>query len=260
MPWRSAGNRYILLRQLFIRRILIALVAMGPLGASAQQSPTDPAAMAAIAAGLGVKCDFCHARGMRAQNQPEGQQGPAIQSVVPVTPSHIEIARQMMAMTNDLNAKIQAITGKAPSDATRVSCVTCHRGVAIPGQLSDIVAATDRAKGPEAAVQQYRDLRQQYYGRQSYDFGEETLITAGTALINSRPNDAIALLKLNLEFFPQSVPTYQQMAYAYTRNIDDESAIAALEKALEIQPENGVIRGRLEQLKSYRRKPNQTPP
>jgi hypothetical protein len=27
-----------------------------------------------------------------------------------------------------------------------------------------------------------------------------------------------------------------------------------LEKALEIEPENGVIRGQLEQLKSYRRK------
>jgi tetratricopeptide (TPR) repeat protein len=246
-------------------RIVATIVALAPL-AGAQQTPTDLVAMAAIAAGLGVKCDFCHGRGMRAQNrseppqQPEDQPAPAFQPVAPVASSHIEIARQMMAMTNDLNAKIQSITGKAPSEATRVSCVTCHRGVAIPGQLSDIVAATDRAKGLEAAVQQYRDLRQQYYGRQSYDFGEETLITAGTALINSRPDDAIALLKLNLEFFPQSVPTYQQMAYAYTRNIDDESAIAALEKALEIQPENGIIKGRLEQLKSYRRKPNQTPP
>jgi Tfp pilus assembly protein PilF len=44
------------------------------------------------------------------------------------------------------------------------------------------------------------------------------------------------------------------LAHAYTRKIDDASAMAALEKALEIEPDNGVARGQLEQLKSYHRK------
>jgi Tfp pilus assembly protein PilF len=44
------------------------------------------------------------------------------------------------------------------------------------------------------------------------------------------------------------------MAYAYTRKFDDATAMKYLEKALEIEPENGIIRGQLEQLKSYRRK------
>ena len=163
----------------------------------------------------------------------------------------------MMVMTRDLNSKVQMITSKSPTDATRVTCVTCHRGVSIPGQLSDIMAATDNSKGPEAAIQQYRDLRKQYYGRQSYDFGEDTLVTAGINLANTHPEDAVALLKLNLEFFPQSVQSYVQMAYAYTRKLDDQSAIGALEKALELQPENGAVKGRLEQLKGYRK--NQKP-
>jgi Tfp pilus assembly protein PilF len=44
------------------------------------------------------------------------------------------------------------------------------------------------------------------------------------------------------------------LAHAYTRKIDDTSAMTALEKALEIEPENGIARGQLEQLRSYHRK------
>jgi tetratricopeptide (TPR) repeat protein len=226
---------------------VILLSAMVSSAALAQQAPNNLATMAAIATGLGVKCDYCHARG-------RAMRGP-VQADPSGKPSHMEIARQMMAMTGDLNAKIQAITGKPPDVATRVSCVTCHRGVAIPGQLSDILINSDRLNGPAAAIEKYRMLRTQYFGRQSYDFGEETLIAVGTALANTNPEDAVALLQLNLEFFPKSVNTYQQIAYAYTRNIDDADAIGALEKALEIDPENGIIKGRLEQLRSFRRKP-----
>ena len=51
----------------------------------------------------------------------------------------------------------------------------------------------------------------------------------------------------------KSVRSYAQIAFAYTRSLDDDSAIKTLEKALEIEPENGMIRGQLEQLKSYHR-------
>jgi Tfp pilus assembly protein PilF len=73
-------------------------------------------------------------------------------------------------------------------------------------------------------------------------------------LTASRPDDAIALLQVNLEFNPQSARTYAAIAYAYTRKLDDAAAMTNLEKALEIEPENGVVRGQLEQLKSYHRK------
>jgi tetratricopeptide (TPR) repeat protein len=220
-------------------RLIAALVLACAL-APAQQN--NLANMNAIASALGVQCAFCHAGG---QGRGRG--------VVSSAPSHMEIARQMMIMTADLNTKVQTITGKSPTDATRVTCVTCHRGVSIPGQLSDIITATDVQKGVEAAVQQYRDLRSQYYGRQSYDFGEDTLVTAATTLANTHPDDAVALLNLNLEFFPQSVSSWIQIAYAYTRKIDDPDAIIALEKALELQPNNGAVKGRLEQLKAYQR-------
>jgi hypothetical protein len=204
--------------------------------------------MQEIAQGLGVKCEYCHAA-------MGGQRLTATATTDPqASPTHIQIAKAMIAMTRDLNEKIQAATGKPPNQTTRVSCITCHRGVAIPGQLSDILAKTAVEKGPDAAVAQYRDLRAQYYGRQSYDFGEETLLVAAERVVRVKPPSSILLLRLNLEFFPKSVRSYTQIAFAYTRSLDDESAITALQQALEIEPENGMVRGQLEQLKSYRRR------
>jgi hypothetical protein len=193
--------------------------------------------MQEIAQGLGVKCEYCHA------GKVEGQ-----------PPSRVEIARGMIAMTREINEKVLLATGKPATEATRVTCITCHRGVAIPGQLSDIIAKTALNQGPDAAVAQYRDLRAQYYGRQSYDFGEDTLLTSAQMVVRVKPPASIPLLQLNLEFYPKSVRSYNQIAFAYTRSLDDEAAMAALEKALEIEPDNGAIRGQLEQLKSYRRK------
>ncbi|HWF11020.1 MAG TPA: photosynthetic reaction center cytochrome c subunit family protein [Bryobacteraceae bacterium] len=220
------------------------LPAMALLPAAALAQTTGIPDMQEIARGLGVKCEYCHA----------GMGGRAAESVQQSTPSHIEIAKAMIAMTRDLNEKIQAATGKPPNQTIRVACITCHRGVAVPGQLSDILAKTALENGPEAAVAQYRDLRAQYYGHQSYDFGEETLLAAAERVVRAKPPASIPLLHLNLEFYPKSVRSYTQIAFAYTRTLDDESAIAALEKALEIEPENGMVRGQLEQLKSYRRR------
>ena len=217
---------------------VVYAVATAALGVSAAfaQIPN----MQELAQGLGVKCEYCHA-GRRASQPGEA-------------PSRFEVARAMIEMTRDLNAKILLATGKPATEVTRVTCNTCHRGLAIPGQLADILAKTALEKGPDAAVAQYRDLRAQYYGRQSYDFGQDTLLSAAAQVLRVKPPDSIPLLRLNLEFYPRSIRSYDRIAFAYTRSLDDESAMAALEKALEIEPDNGTIRGQLEQLKSYHRK------
>ena len=56
-------------------------------------------------------------------------------------------------------------------------------------------------EGADAAVTQYRDLRARH-GRGTYDFGEETLLAVARRLANARPEVAIPLAELNLEFFP----------------------------------------------------------
>jgi hypothetical protein len=193
--------------------------------------------MQQIAQSLGVTCAYCHSA-PRGSGEPEPKK---------------EIARAMMAMTDDINARIHAATGKGAGQVTDIQCAYCHRGVPVPRPIGDIVWQAAREKGVAAAIEQYRDLRQHFFGRSTYDFGEDTLIAVANQMANARADDAIALMKLNLEFYPQSVRSYMALAFAQTRKLDDMGAIATLEKALEIEPDNSAAKGRLEQLKSYHR-------
>jgi tetratricopeptide (TPR) repeat protein len=215
----------------------IAVLAFLPF-AYAQPGPDLMPTMQAMSQALGVTCEYCH-------SAPRGSG---------LAEPKKEVARAMMAMTREINAKVQAATGKSAGQASAVQCVTCHRGVAIPRQLSEILMATLREKGATAVAAQYRELRKQYYGRQSYDFGEATLLALGQQLSGGKPDDAIVLLELNLEFYPQSKNSYAALGYAYTRKFDDTTAIKYLQKALEIDPNDGIIQGQLEQLKSYQRR------
>ena len=136
--------------------------------------------MQEIVQGLGVQCEYCHSA-PRGSGQPEPKK---------------DIARQMIAMTRDLNTRIQTATGKTAAETTQVRCVTCHRGVPIPKQLSEIVMQTLREKGAAAAAAQYRDLHEHFYGRAAYDFGEDTLVecraTAGSRSAGRRDRAAEA--------------------------------------------------------------------
>ena len=209
-----------------------------PILACAALAPAQTMNMQEIGQALGVRCDYCHSA-PRGSGQPEPKK---------------EIALAMMAMTRDLNAKVQEATGKPANETTRVECVTCHRGVAIPQPLSAIILKTVGEKGGAAAVEQYRDLRKQYYARATYDFSEDALLAMVQRVVQGKPDDAMALLRMNLEFNPQSARTYALLGFAYTRKVDDTSAIANLEKSLELDPTNAMVRGQLEQLKEYQRR------
>ena len=209
-----------------------------PILACAALAPAQTMNMQEIGQALGVRCDYCHSA-PRGSGQPEPKK---------------EIALAMMAMTRDLNAKVQEATGKPANETTRVECVTCHRGVAIPQPLSAIILKTVGEKGGAAAVEQYRDLRKQYYARATYDFSEDALLDMVQRVVQGKPDDAMALLRMNLEFNPQSARTYALLGFAYSRKVDDTSAIANLEKSLELDPTNAMVRGQLEQLKEYQRR------
>jgi tetratricopeptide (TPR) repeat protein len=209
--------------------------------ATSALAPAQTMNMDEISQALGVRCNYCHsaARG-------SGQKEPKK-----------DIALAMMAMTRDLNTKVQEATGKPANETARVECATCHRGVAIPQPLSAIILGTIAQKGGAAAVEQYRDLRKQYYSKATYDFSEDALLQMAERVAQGKPDDAIALLRMNLEFNPQSAKTYALIGFAYTRKVDDAPAITNLEKSLELDPTDAVVRGRLEQLQEYRRRRQQ---
>lgn len=196
--------------------------------------------MRTIASALGVECGYCHAG--------RGGSTPAAPALTSTGRPRVEVAREMFLMVDRLNASIQEVTGKPASEVTRVTCATCHRGVPIPMQISDIVWQTAMKQGAEAAVVQYRDLRSQFYGRQAYDFGELALIPVTERLANIRPDAAVALLRMNIDFHPDSVQSRISLAYALTRARDYQGAIATLREALRLEPTNGVAKGMLAQL------------
>ena len=115
-------------------------------------------------------------------------------------------------------------------------------------QISDLMWQTSMKDGGEAAVARYRDLRARFYGRQAYDFGELALISMTERLANVRPDAAVALLRMNIDFHPDSVQSRISLAYALTRGRDYQGAIAALREALRLDPANGVAKGMLAQL------------
>ena len=230
--------------------ICVAALAVVASSAAAQNTvpPSTPRRpvpdMPTLARALGVDCGYCHA----------GQRGAA----PPATPSgkpRLAIAREMIDMTADLNARVQAAVDKDAATTTRVDCVTCHRGVAIPRQLTDIVLDTAITQGPEAAAATYRDLRARYYGSQSYDFTEDALLGLAERLSQSRPAVAVALANLNLEFNPRSARSYLIRGMAQSRTLATvDLAIASFKQALEIEPENGVVRGWLYQTEQLLRR------
>ncbi|MGE5245195.1 MAG: c-type cytochrome [Betaproteobacteria bacterium] len=199
------------------------------------------ARMQLIAAGLGVRCGYCHV-----DDEP-GRENDFATDEKPAKNK----ARFMMRMTADLNAKLASGLGKPAGELTTIQCATCHRGVAIPKQITDILTETTASKGIDAALSQYRDLRKQYYGGQSYDFSEGALLLfARREAFAKRTDEALRYLQLNLEYYPQSARTYLVMAQVQNMKGDKEGAIRSAEKALSIEPDNAMARRLLERLRT----------
>jgi photosynthetic reaction center cytochrome c subunit len=215
--------------------------------------------MQTFAGALGVQCGYCHVQAAApAGGRGDGGGGrggrgsaaPAFDFASDDKPQK-KAARQMMLMVRDINPKVVAAVGKTESSATRVGCVTCHRGVAIPKQLADVIDQTTTEKGAPAAVAQYKDLRKQYFGAQAYDFSEGSLVTYAQRATNAdKADEAMAWLQLNLEYYPLSSRTYVGLSQAQQKKNDKVAAIKSLEKALELDPQNAQTKRQLDQLKA----------
>jgi len=80
-------------------------------------------AMRNFAAALGTNCGYCHVwtgPGLPTNNYASDEK-PAK-----------EVARVMMRMANTVNETLASNIKKTAADLTRVQCMTCHRGEAIP--------------------------------------------------------------------------------------------------------------------------------
>jgi hypothetical protein len=202
--------------------------------------PQVVATMQNIAAALGVQCNYCHVmEGRGGRNDMAADDKPTKKT-----------ARQMMLLTREIGEKLPAAVGKSADATTRVGCATCHRGVPIPKLLPDVVTEAAATGGAAAGVAKYKELREKFYGAQAYDFSETGLMAAATrAAQANKPDDALAYLQANLEYYPRSSRTYQAMAQVKNTKGDRDGAIKDLEKAIELDPNNNQAKAQLQQLK-----------
>ena len=198
------------------------------------------ASMQAFTQSLGVQCSYCHVfEGRGGRNDMASDEKPTKKA-----------ARGMMVLAREINSKLPEAVGKSADATTRVGCATCHRGVPIPKQIADIVTDAAASGGATAGLAKFKDLRTQFYGGQSYDFSEGSLILiAQRANTANKADDALAYLNANLEYFPKSARTYVTMAQVKNAKGDKPGAIAALEKAVELDPTNAQAKAQLETLK-----------
>jgi tetratricopeptide (TPR) repeat protein len=166
----------------------------------------------------------------------------------------------MLTLVNDINAKIATLATmpelrRPPgADLVRVQCATCHRGVPNPQLLPDLLAQTMNGKGEAAAVGLYRELRQQYLGTEAYDFRESVLLDLGRqSLANRKPDDALAWLQLNVEFYPKSAESYIALAQVHAGKKDPAAAVTDLEKAMALDPGNSAAKRQLASLRRLQR-------
>jgi hypothetical protein len=195
------------------------------------------AAMRTFAMGLGVRCQFCH---VGEEGMPLARFDFAKDEKRPKL-----VARQMMRMMQEINRRLDTIPGRE-ANGLQVECATCHRGVNKPQPLWTLLVDAATAAGGDSAVRAYRALRERYYGRDAYDFGEGSLNIAAFRLGRAgKYDDAFALLRLNEELFPKSSGMYVFRGNISLMKGDTTAAAAAFREALTRDPSNNEARGRL---------------
>jgi hypothetical protein len=200
------------------------------------------ATMRGFALGLGVRCHFCHV----------GEEGIPLSQFDFASDEKATKAkaREMLQMVKDINTKYLAALTDRPEPHVTVQCATCHRGQSRPLMLEDVLRQTIAQHGLDSAKAEYRSLRETYYGSYTYDFSELTLNLMAQSLADQQEIDnAIGMLELNEEFYPESAGVQFLMGEAYRAKGDREQAITRFERALELNPTFRQAQRRLDELR-----------
>ena len=191
---------------------------------------------------LGVRCPYCH---VGDESEPLSE----FDFVSDDMPAKAK-AREMLRMVAAINREWLDSLPRRPTPVVEVRCITCHRGQPRPIMMADLLVQIVDSAGADVAVARYRALRDRFYGGDTYDFRAGPVSAAAATLLrDGRPADARTLLTLNADHYPddpQSVALGGQVALALG---DTAAAIAALERAVPLQPDNQQVRRLLQRLR-----------
>jgi pimeloyl-ACP methyl ester carboxylesterase len=127
------------------------------------------------------------------------------------------------------------------------SVVSAIKRVVFPS-VQNSLARVIKEKGVDAAVDFYRQIRKRYPAE---SFKERELNSLGYEQLQARHvREAIALLQLNVEMYPNRFNTYDSLAEAYMVQGDHEAAIKNYRKSLALNPGNTNAVGMLKKLGS----------
>ena len=123
-----------------------------------------------------------------------------------------------------------------PPDATLIFVVEVVDVKA--NSLSGVLEKTLSAKGVEAMIAEFHRLKS--VADPDLFVAESDINTFGYSLLRKRQvNEAIEVLKLNVEAYPQSANVYDSLGEAYMLRGDKEKAIENYQRALAIDPTMG---------------------
>lgn len=194
---------------------------------------------------LGVRCSHCHV----------GEAGQPLSTYdfpSDANPNK-DRAREMLRMMGSINDHLKNIE---PSGDKRVNmwCHTCHSGRPRPMTLEEIVGETYKLMGIEAALEHYADLKENYYGKGAYNFGESALnALAYDMLGNEDIFGAIAFFELNANEFPRSANVWDGLAEGYMRAGKMKLAKKYYKKSLKLNPDNQNAKDMLKKLREGQR-------
>lgn len=147
--------------------------------------------------------------------------------------------------TKQIDAVIQG--GRLFSKSELSEMQSAVEKIAGKTSIAFVLAETIQSGGIEEAVAQYHKLKET--ASEEYEFGESELNTLGYQIIGAkRYKDAIEILKLNVEAFPDSGNAYDSLAEAYMLSGEKEASIANYKKSLELDPKNENARQKLKSL------------
>lgn len=198
--------------------------------------------MGSFTRALGVRCSHCHV-------QRPGESFEQTNFSLDDNPKK-NTARAMLRMVAAINGEHLARLDNRHQPEIRVTCATCHRGVVEPRPLQQVLINTYAVSGADSTQAVYRALRERYFGRGSYDFGEVSLSDlADLIAARGQLNDAIRFHALNAEMNPSSTFALRQLGRTYLAARDTTSAIAAYERALVINANDAQSSRALEALR-----------
>ncbi|HEY2375047.1 MAG TPA: c-type cytochrome [Gemmatimonadaceae bacterium] len=190
---------------------------------------------------LGVRCQYCHAGGDGISF--EGVEFKSDEKVAK------RKARYMLHMADTINNQLLAGLPNRSTPPVRVACVTCHRGLSKPATLASTLTATIESTGTDSAVAQYRRLRQNTMTQGTFDFGEWSMNELARTLgERGKTMEAIAMLELNQEFYPQAAEIDFMIAELHLQRGEKDKAISRYRAVLEKQPNNARAKQRLIEL------------